>query len=138
MASIRKEIYIDAAPEHVWAVLKDVGAVHRRLAPGFVTEVRLDGNDRIVTFGNGFAVRERIVDIDDPARRLAYSASGGRSTHHNASMQVFAAGGGGSRLVWITDLLPDDAAPAVAAMMEQGCDAMRRALNRRHDSDPQD
>jgi len=38
MASIRKEILIDAPPEDVWAAVRDVGAVHRRLAPGFVVD----------------------------------------------------------------------------------------------------
>ena len=50
MASIRKEIVVDARPDDVWAALRDWGAVHRRLVPGFVTDTRLDGPDRIVTF----------------------------------------------------------------------------------------
>lgn len=128
MASIRKEIDIDAAPEQVWAAVKDVGAVQRRLAPGFVTDVRLEIDARVVTFSNGLVVRERIVTIDDRNRRLVYAAVGGRTTHHNASMQVCAAGENRARLLWITDLLPDDVAPAVETMMEQGCRVMRTTL----------
>ena len=37
MASVRKEALIQAAPGDVWAALRDVGALHTRLAPGFVT-----------------------------------------------------------------------------------------------------
>jgi hypothetical protein len=62
MASIHKEIAVEARPEDVWDAVRDVGAVHERLAPGFVTDVKMDGDARIVTFGNGMVARELIVD----------------------------------------------------------------------------
>ena len=128
MASIRREVVIDAAPERVWDALRDVGAIHERLAPGFVTDVKLEPGARVVTFGNGMVARERIVDLDEDARRLVWSASGGRLTHHNASAQVFAEGAGRSRFVWIADLLPNEVAPAIAAMIEQGLGAIQKTL----------
>ena len=88
MASIHKEITIDARPEDVWDALRDVGALHTRLVPGFVVDTRLEDGARIVTFGNGTVARELIVDLDDDSRRLAWSVVGGRFTHHNASAQV--------------------------------------------------
>jgi carbon monoxide dehydrogenase subunit G len=130
MASIRKEIALAARAEDVWAVLRDVGAVHRRLAPGFVINTQLDGDARIVTFANGMVAREQLVAIDDETRRVAYAAVGGRSTHHNASMQVFAEGEGRCRLVWITDLLPHDLAGPIGAMIEQGSAVMKQTLQR--------
>src|SRR4051812_27444284 len=120
MASIHREISIDAHPDAVWDALRDVGAVHQRLAPGFVTDVRMEEGARVVTFGNGMVARELIVDVDDAARRLAWSVVGGRMTHHNASAQVFAEGDGRSRFVWIADLLPHELKPAIAAMIDQG------------------
>ena len=128
MASIRKEMLVGARPEEVWAAVRDVGAVHTRLAPGFVVDCRLDGDARIVTFANGLVARELIVDIDDAARRLVWSVVGGRPTHHNGSLQVFAEGDGRSRVVWIADLLPHDLAGAIGGMMEHGMGAMQRAL----------
>lgn len=128
MASIRKEMLVAACPHDVWAAVRDVGAVHTRLAPGFVTDCRLDGDARIVKFANGLVARELIVDIDDAARRLVWAVDGGRPTHHNGSLQVFAEGDGRSRIVWIADLLPHDLAGAVAGMMEQGMGAMKRTL----------
>jgi len=112
----------------VWEAIRDVGAVHERLAPGFVTDTRLEGGARVVTFANGMVVRELIVTIDDGARRLAYAAVGGRSTHHNASFQVFAEGAERTRLVWIADLLPDEVAGPVGEMMEAGSRVMKRTL----------
>ncbi len=128
MASIHKEMLIKARPEDVWAAIRDVGAVHQRLAPGFVIDTRLDGDARIVTFANGAVVRERFVDIDDQARRFAYAAVGGRTTHHNASMQVFAEGLERSWLVWITDLLPNEVAATINELVEQGARTMKQAL----------
>src|SRR6266446_4126896 len=102
MASIRKEIVVNAHPEDVWAAVRDVGAVHQRLAPGFVVDTQFDGEARVVTFANGMVLRELIVDVDDAGRRLVWTAVGGRATHHNGSMQVFAESEDRSRLVWIT------------------------------------
>ena len=128
MASIQREVLIQADPETVWDALSDVGALHRRLAPGFVTDVLLEEGARVVTFGNGLVARELIVDIDDKAHRLVWSVVGGRMTHHNASAQVLPDGEGGSRFVWIADLLPHELAPGIAAMMEQGLAFIKRTL----------
>jgi hypothetical protein len=128
MASIHKEILIEARPENVWAAVRDVGAIHERLAPGFVTDTRLEGDIRVVTFANGMTARELIVDIDDAARRLVWSVIEGRPRHHNASMQIFADGEGASRVVWIADLLPNELANPIGAMIEQGLGAMKRKL----------
>ena len=129
MASIRQELTVAKRPEEVWAAFRDIGAIHTRLARGFVTDTRLDGDSRLVTFANGLVARERIIDIDDAARRLVYSVVEGRPTHHNASFQVFDAPGGGSRIVWIADLLPNELAGTIAGMMEQGCTAMKQTLD---------
>ena len=128
MASIRREVVIHADPDAVWAALRDIGALHERLARGFVTDVRLEEGARVVTFANGMVVRELIVAIDHEARRLVWSVVGGQMTHHNASAQVFAEGDGRSRFVWIADLLPDEVAPVVGGMMDEGMIAIRRTL----------
>ena len=130
MASIRKEIRIDARPETAWAALRDVGALHTRLVPGFVVDTRLEEGARIVTFGNGLVVRELIVDVDDAARRVVWSAVGGSMSHHNASARVFPDGANGCRFVWIADLLPNEVAPAIEAMMEQGIAVIKKTLER--------
>lgn len=130
MASIRKAIATRARPNQVWAALRDVGALHTRLVPGFVTDTRLEPGARIVTFANGMVVRERIVTIDEDERRVVWSAVGGSLTHHNGSAQVIPEAGGGSRVVWIADFLPDAAAAAIDAMMALGMAAMQQALDR--------
>jgi hypothetical protein len=130
MASIRKEIQTTARPEDAWAALRDVGALHTRLVPGFVVDTRLEGSERIVTFGNGMVVREPIIEVNDECRRVAWSAIGGQLTHYNASAQVMAGAEKGARIVWIADLLPNEAAPGIEKMMEQGMAVMKATLDR--------
>jgi carbon monoxide dehydrogenase subunit G len=128
MASIRKEFAVDAPAERIWEAIRDVGAVHTRLARGMVRDASLDGDCRVVTFANGEVVRERIVGIDDRSRRLAYAVVGWRTTHHNASFEVVNDGDSRSRVIWTTDLLPDELAELVEGLMEQGSAAIKRTL----------
>jgi uncharacterized protein YndB with AHSA1/START domain len=130
MASIIKQVLIDAPPEEVWDALRDFGAVHERLAPGFVIDSRLDDGARVVTFFNGAVAREVLVAVDDAARRLVYSVveSPLHSTHDNSSAQVVADADGRSRFVWIKDVLPDDLAPRIDELMEQGIGVVKRTL----------
>ena len=108
-----------------------MGAIHKRLVPGFVVDCRLVGDSRYLTFGNGKTIREIIVDVDDQNHRHAWSARGAPFTHHNASIQVFAEDGASCRLVWIADLLPNDVAGAVAEMIQQGLSTMKATLEAR-------
>ena len=131
MASIRKEVQINARPEEVWDALRDVGALHTRLAPGFVVDTRMEGSARLVTFGNGMVAREEIVDVDDPTRRVAWAIVGGQFRHYNGTAQVFAEATGRCRFVWTADLLPDDLAPGVTAMIEQGLQVIKKTMEER-------
>ena len=128
MATIRKEIQIDVPPEKVWDALRDFGALHERLVPGFVTDCRMDGKDRIVTFASGVTVREVLIDSDDDERRLAWSIVDGPYQHHNGVAQVFAEGEG-SRFVWTTDLIAaDDVVQVTEQSMETGVGVAKKTL----------
>src|SRR5215510_3949954 len=133
MASIIRETSIDVGPELAWDALRDWGAVHERLAPGFVSDARVDGRDRVVTFFNGSVVRELFVGADDRARRLAWAVADGSLglAHYNASAQVIADGQARTRFVWTADLLPDDLAGRVSQLMEQGLSAIKHPLEKR-------
>ena len=128
MASIHKEILIEARAEEVWAAVRDFGAVHQRLAPGFVVDAHLDGDARIVTFANGTVARELLVDCDDRRRRLVYAVVSERVKQHSASVQVLSDGEARTRLLWTVDLLPNEIAPYIEAQMDQGALAMQKAL----------
>jgi len=130
MASIHKDFSIDAPAHEVWDALRDFGALHTRLAPGFVVDCKREGEARIVTFANGTTARELLVDCDDERRRLVYAVVSERVKQHSASAQVIPEGEARCRLVWITDMLPHDIAPYVSAQMDAGAAAMQKALSR--------
>ena len=134
MASIHRDIPINARAEDVWTAVRDFGAVHRRLAPGFALDARLEGDARIVTFLNGSVAREVLVDCDDARQRLVYAAISERVKHYNASVQVVAdgetQGKACARLIWTVDLLPNEIAPYISGQMDQAALAMQKALDR--------
>ena len=130
MASLYKEISLDARPEDVWAAVRDYGAVHQRVAPGFVTDCRLEADSRIVTFANGNVAQERLVTLDDARMRLVYAVVSPRVKQHSASIQVFADGEGRSRVVWIADVLPNEIGPYIDSQMDLGALAMQKQFRR--------
>ena len=117
MAAVIREVFINAPATVAWSAVKDVGNVHTRLVPGFVTDCSLKGEERTVTFVNGVVIREVIVSIDDQHMRVSYASVGGQSRHHNASIQIFTAGEK-CRLLWVTDVLPDEFASYILSNVE--------------------
>ena len=130
MATVQRDLEINQSSSVIWDAIRDVGAIHRRLVPGFVIECTLEGDSRLLKFANGMSIRELIVTIDDRTFRHAWSARGEPFTHHNASLQVYAQGDNRSRLVWIADLLPDSLADQVGEMMSHGLSVMKKTLER--------
>jgi hypothetical protein len=128
MASIRKEVLIEARPEEVWDAVRDWGSLHQRLVPGFATDCRVEDDARIVTFFTGAVIKELFISCDDEHRRLAWSIVDGPYRHHNASVQVLDGGPGRTRFVWLADVLPDAAAERTAALMERGSQIAKATL----------
>lgn len=129
MASIRKDISVNSSPDQVWDAMRDFNAVHTRVAPGFVVDLKAEPDARVVTFANGTVARELLVDCDDTNRRLVYGIVGGKLTLYSASVQVEAEGSG-SRIVWITDFLPDAVASYISGQMEVAATVMKKTLDR--------
>ncbi|WP_339035825.1 SRPBCC family protein [Bradyrhizobium symbiodeficiens] len=128
MASIHNDIPLNASARDVWDAVRDFGALHERLAPGFVTACALDGVARIVTFANGSVAREILVDCDDARQRLVYAISNERLKHYGASVQVIADGERRSRLVWIIDMLPNELAAYVEGQTKEAVVAIHKAF----------
>ncbi|WP_208615435.1 SRPBCC family protein [Streptomyces rubellomurinus] len=133
IATIVQDVVIEADADEVWAAVRDVGAVHERLIPGYVLDTRMDGDVRYLTVPGGAVIRELIVGVDGGLRRLAYSAVEGFRlplTHHHAAFQVVPEGPGRCRLVWTTDVLPHAMAEQVRLRVERGAQVMKETLER--------
>jgi polyketide cyclase/dehydrase/lipid transport protein len=132
MSSVAVEISTEASPAAVWDAIRDIGALHTRLVPGFVVATELVAGGRRVTFGSGKVVVEPIVSLNDDLRRLVWTTQGNSLglAHYNGAVQVYPREIGGSRVVWTVDVLPDEAAVPIGAMMREGAIAMNTALTR--------
>jgi hypothetical protein len=131
MASIHKQTIVEVDAATAWAALRQVGEAHTLFAP-VLTAARLDGDTRTVTFANGMVVRERILDVDDERKRVAYAALDGPGmAYHHASMQIVESGARRCQFVWITDFLPAELAESLSPLIEQGAGALRRNLEAR-------
>lgn len=129
MATIRKEILTIAPPDVVWDAIRAVDSLHTRLVPGFVTDTKMEGDVRIVTFFNGTSIREPIVSIEEKQRRLVWAAVGGKLSHYNASVQVFPGENGGSKVLWIADLLPNEMEQTIQTMIDFAAATMKKTLD---------
>lgn len=129
MASIHNDVSLSARAGDVCDAVRDFGALHQRLVPGFVTACQLDGEARIVTFANGSVAREVLVDCDDARQRLVYAINSERLTHYSASVQVIADGEAQCRLVWIIDMLPNELAAYVQEQTKAAVIAMHKAFS---------
>lgn len=127
MASIRWEEWVQVPAETAWLALRDASTPHRLFA-GVLVDGRMDNDIRTVTFANGMVVRERIIDIDEKAMRLAYTVIGDLFEHHSASMQIVPDSEGRCQFIWISDFLPDERIEMVAPLVEQGARALARNL----------
>ncbi|MDP9139437.1 MAG: SRPBCC family protein [Pseudomonadota bacterium] len=130
MASIRKTVALGKPAAEVWAVLRDVGRADRAF-PGVLSESRLDEDGvRTVKFANGFVAREQLIDVDDNARRIAYSVISGPFTHHHAVMQLID-DGDVCRLQWDSDFLPDAVKEQIEPMVQAGVAAISERFKHR-------
>ena len=128
MASIHEQLVVEVGADEAWKELRGVGEAHKLFAP-VLADGHLDGDTRTVRFANGMIVHERILDVDDEHRRVAYTALDGPGmSYHHASMQVVEEGPGRCRFVWITDFLPADIAGNLAPLIAQGAKALKSNL----------
>jgi hypothetical protein len=134
MGTVYKEFVVNADPQFVWEAIRDVGALHKRLARGFIADVVLTDSVRTITFSNGYVAREQVVTIDNDHRRLVCAAIAGRASHHNSSFQVFDGFDGNARVLWITDVLPEEVLADFEQMAEAGVRAIKLTLEKNYTS----
>ena len=124
MASIHQNIHVDADADDAWDAVRDFGAVHERVARGFVTDTRARRRRP------HRHVRQRRRGPRAPRRRSTTTAGGSStpsSRARSASPTTRRQRRGDRRrrrrragCVWTTDVLPDTVAPTIGSMMDAG------------------
>ena len=76
--------------------------------------------------------RERIhlLLIDDARKRLVYAVVSERVKQHSASIRIVP-DGERCRMIWITDVLPNEIAPYIDGQMELGAAARQKTFSRK-------
>jgi hypothetical protein len=131
MASVIREIVIDADPQTVWEAVSDFAHGPLRMSHGVFVDCQMEGDDvRVLTFADGTVERERFIARDDEARRVVWAWVGDKVDHDNTSMQVFAEGDDRARLVWIHDTLPEELTGWLAGAMDTLVPVFQQSLGR--------
>jgi len=113
MATLRREIRINASADEVWKVVGRPEILYLWF-PGIVSSV-VDGNTRTVTTGTGIPMPEEIITNDSLQRRFQYRITAPLFRQHLATVDVLDVGDGTCMVVYSTD-----AEPAVMALVIGG------------------
>ena len=113
MATLRREIRIDAPADEVWKVVGKPEILCLWF-PG-ITASTVDGNTRTITTGTGIPMPEEIITNDSLQRRFQYRITASLFRQHLATVDVLDLGDGTCMVVYSTD-----AEPAVMALVIGG------------------
>jgi hypothetical protein len=122
-------IPLDASAAFVWDVVRDIYAPHKRLLPGAAVAVDQAPDARIVTFADGMKATERIVELDDDARRLVYQMTEGAPLTHHLGTQVVREDDTGVYLVWTTEFAPASKHDWATSLMNELAELMKKTLD---------
>jgi hypothetical protein len=129
ISAMTVEIPLTASATFVWDVVRDIYSVHQRLIPGVAVAVDKTADARIVTFADGMKATERIVEIDDDARRFVYQTTEGAPLTHHLGTQVVREDDAGVHLVWTTEFAPASLREWVTTAMPQYAELMKKTID---------
>ncbi|WP_055713450.1 SRPBCC family protein [Streptomyces torulosus] len=134
ISSVTVDIPVEAGAAFTWHVIRDIYAVDT-LIPGFAVAVEKRPDSRIVTFADGMRATERIVELDDDARRLQYRVTDSTVTHHLGT-QVVREDDAGVHLVWTTEFAPASLLDYTTANMRAAAELMKTTIDTAYANQP--
>jgi Polyketide cyclase / dehydrase and lipid transport len=128
MASITKTIPAAAGSKVAWQKISDIGAVDKLV--DMIASCSLDGDMRTCTLPDGQAIKERVITVDEAAKRVVYSVTEGPlpMEFHCASVQVTEENTQ-TIVVWTVDVKPDEMAAPLSEMMDGAAQSMAAILS---------
>jgi hypothetical protein len=133
MAEVREQSEIPAAPDAVWALVRDIGGFVTAL--GGAVELEGDGVGQIRTMQRGgSAIVERLEERNEDERRVRYSilqAGPLPVRDYVATMQLADPGNGATTLTWSSTFEPngvseEDAVTAVQRIYRGGFKGLQK------------
>ncbi|MDX3247912.1 SRPBCC family protein [Streptomyces sp. ME18-1-4] len=129
ISAVTVDIPVDASAAFVWDVVRDIYAVHKRLIPGAAVAVDQEPDTRIVTFADGMKATERVLELNDDARRLVYQTTEDAPATHHLGTQVVREDDTGVYLVWTTEFAPASLHDWVTSLMNEFAELMKKTLD---------
>ena len=128
MATARYDIRINRSADDVWKVVTDAGSISEWF-PG-MTASKADDKTRTITLEAGFDLDEDIVTNDSSLRRFQYAIKPGVMPveFHLGTVDVLEDGDGASRVIYSTDIRPDDFIGLVGPATEGGLAGLKAKL----------
>ncbi len=128
MATVRREVRINAPADEVWALLGDPAAIPKWF-PGIV-DATVDGKTRVITTASGLPIPEEIVTLDPILRRFQYRVQLPVVRSHLGTIDVFALGDGTSLVSYGTDAEPDTFALVIGGATGPALQQCKRLLEK--------
>lgn len=127
MASLRFDQRINRSADEVWKVVSDAGGIGSWF--GGIESCEVKGQTRTIVLGGGITLEEEIVTSDDALRRFQYRIVGGALPvqFHLGTIDVLE-DGQTARVIYSTDVQPDDLAGLVAPAIEAGLSGLKAHL----------
>ncbi len=117
MATIYKRFVLDTSADSAWQKVRATQNVHELF--GMLVDARVDGDQRVCRTTDGGELVERIITVDDAARRIAYTITDSPFgfEFHSASWQI-SEHGGETVFEWFTDVKPDPIAEVLDVVID--------------------
>lgn len=128
MATVRREVRINAPADEVWALLGDPAAIPKWF-PGIV-DATVDGTTRVITTASGLPIPEEIVTLDPLLRRFQYRVQLPVVRSHLGTIDVFDLGDGTSLVSYGTDAEPDTFALVIGGATGPALEQLRALLEK--------
>lgn len=127
MATIRHHARIDAAPDEVWKVVSDAGAISTWFP--LIEQSSASDGVRHCTLQGGGELEEEIVTSDDELRRFQYRITAGAMPveFHLGTIDVLDLDGR-ALVVYSTDVTPDEVAGQMDGVLAEGLEGLKAHL----------
>lgn len=127
MTKFAESVYVQAAPDAVWAEAGDAAGISSWLP--FLTESRVEGDKRYCVAGENGSLVEAIVARDDVGRSYEYTITEAPMPIDflHASIEVVP-DGSGSRVNWTTTVTPAELVDMFRPIYAEGLANLKRRL----------
>lgn len=117
MATVHRRFTLNTSADSAWQKIRATQNVHKLF--DMLVDAEVDGDKRVCRTADGGELVERIITVDDDARRIVYTITDSPFDFefHSASWQVYEQDGK-TVFEWYTDVKPDPVAEMLIGVID--------------------